>query len=162
METFKYIKYHLYKSKRPVKEVQLNTDCFSVPPYNTFYFYNDDLWKLSITKEEYNAILDKLNYLHKRFQEKGIDLYYMIAPDKYDVYQPYIINNPYPPKKVIDQLEENGINQLKWFINPRDNFREMIASGVKDVYHIDDTHWATIASETVGNIIADKIEKSTD
>lgn len=61
METFKYIKYHLYKSKRPVKEVQLNTDCFSVPPYNTFYFYNDDLWKLSITKEEYNAILDKLN-----------------------------------------------------------------------------------------------------
>ena len=28
--------------------------------------------------------------------------------------------------------------------------------------HIDDTHWATIASETVGNIIADKIEKSTD
>lgn len=162
METFKYIKYHLYKSKRPVKEVQLNTDCFSVPPYNTFYFYNDDLWKLSITEEEYNAILDKLNYLHKRFQEKGIDLYYMIAPDKYDVYQPYIINNPYPPKKVIDQLEENGINQLKWFINPRDNFREMIASGVKDVYHIDDTHWATIASETVGNIIADKIEKSTD
>ncbi|RGS62165.1 hypothetical protein DWX88_02315 [Bacteroides xylanisolvens] len=57
METFKYIKYHLYKSKRPVKEVQLNTDCFSVPPYNTFYFYNDDLWKLSITEEEYNAIL---------------------------------------------------------------------------------------------------------
>ncbi len=37
----------------------------------------------------------------------------------------------------------------------------MISSGVKDVYHIDDTHWATIASETVSNIIANKITHPT-
>ena len=161
METFKYIKYHLYKSKRPVKEAQLSIDCFSAPPYKTLYFYNDDLWKLSITEEEYNTIWDRLNNLHKRFQEKGINLYYLIAPDKYDVYQPYIVNNPYAPKTVIDQLEKNGINQLEWLINPRNKFREMISSGVKDVYRIDDTHWSTIASETVSNIIANKITQST-
>lgn len=160
METFKYFKYHLYKSKRPVKDVQLNTDCFSVPPHNTLYFYGDDLWKLSITNEENNEILDKLNYLHSRFQEKGIRLYYMIAPDKYDVYQPYIIDNPYPPKTVIDQLEESNINQLEWVINPRNKFREIISGGVKDFYHIDDTHWTNKASEKVGNIIANKIKNT--
>lgn len=160
METFKYIKFQLYKSKRPVKEAQLNIECFSVPPQKTLYFYKDDLWKLSIEKEEMNKIHDRLNYLNKRFQEKGIKLYYLIAPDKYDVFQPYIVNNPYRPKTVIDQLEENGINELEWVINPRNKFREMISNGIKDVYHIDDTHWATIASETVGNIIADKINQS--
>lgn len=158
METFKYIKYQLYKSKRPVKEVQLKADYFSPSPHNILYFYNDDLWKTSITEEEKDLILDKLDYLHKRFQEKGIQLYYMIAPDKYDVYQPFMINNPFPPKTVIDQLEENGVDQLDWFINPRNKFREKINNGTKDVYHIDDTHWTTIASEMVGNIFADKIK----
>lgn len=159
METFKYFKYHLYKSKRPVKEVKLNSDCFSASPHNTLYFYKDDLWRLSITEEESNEIFAKLNYLHKRFLEKGLELYYIIAPDKYDVYQPYIISNPYPPKTVIDQLEASGINQLEWVINPRNQFRKIISNETKDVYHIDDTHWTTIASETVSNIISDKMKK---
>ena len=127
METFKYIKYYLYKSKRPVKEAQLRTDCFSVSPHNCFL-------------------------------EEGIGLYYIIAPDKYDVYQSYIVNNPYPPKTVVEQLEENGVGQLEWFINPRAKFRKMIDDGVEDIYHIDDTHWTYKASESVGHILAQKIK----
>lgn len=158
METFKYIKYYLYKSKRPVKEAQLRTDCFSVSPHNMLYFYKDDLKILSITNDENNEILNKLDYLHNCFLEEGIGLYYIIAPDKYDVYQSYIVNNPYPPKTVVEQLEENGVGQLEWFINPRAKFRKMIDDGVEDIYHIDDTHWTYKASESVGHILAQKIK----
>lgn len=157
IETFKYFKYLLYKSKRPVKEVILSADYFSAPPYNILYFYGDDLRKLSITAEERSEILKSLNQIHQAFQKQGIQLYYMIAPDKYDTYSPYIANNPYQPNIVLDQLEENGINELKWFINPRDTLREMISKGVKDVYHIDDTHWTIKASKAISHIIANKI-----
>lgn len=33
-----------------------------------------------------NTILEKLNYLYGRFQEKEINLHYITVPDKYDVY----------------------------------------------------------------------------
>ncbi|MDD3036342.1 hypothetical protein [Bacteroides sp.] len=158
IETFKYFKYQLYKSKRPVREAMLDADCFSAPPYNTLYFYKDDLLKLSLSPEERSEVLERLNHIHQTFQKRGIQLYYMIAPDKYDTYLPHIVNNPYQPKIVLDQLEEDGINELEWFINPRDTLREMISNGVKDVYHIDDTHWTIKASEAVGNVIANKIQ----
>jgi len=122
------------------------------------YFYKDDLKILSITNDENNEILNKLDYLHNCFLEEGIGLYYIIAPDKYDVYQSYIVNNPYPPKTVVEQLEENGVGQLEWFINPRAKFRKMIDDGVEDIYHIDDTHWTYKASESVGHILAQKIK----
>lgn len=162
MTTFKYFKLCLYKSKSPVKKVQLNNDYFTPSPHNALYFYKDDLWKLSATDEEINTVLERLKSLQKQFEDKGIQLFYLIAPDKYDVYQPYILNNPYQPKTIIDQLEANNINELNWFINPRNEFRNMISNGIKDVYHIDDTHWSTVASETVGNIIAYKIQSEYD
>lgn len=76
-------------------------------------------------------MLEKLNYLHERLQEKGINLYYIIAPDKYDVNQPYITNNPYPPKTVLGQLEESKLYDLDWFINPGNEFRKMIQMELK-------------------------------
>lgn len=158
MTTFKYFKLHLFKSKSPVKKVQLNNGYFTPSPHNILYFYADDLRKLSATDEELNNVLERLKGLHKQFKDKGIQLFYLIAPDKYDVYQPYILDNPYQPKTIIEQLEENNINELEWVINPRNEFRNMISNGIKDVYHIDDTHWSTVASETVGNIIAHKIQ----
>lgn len=38
IETFKFLKYHLYKSKSPVKEAQLNIDYFSPQPHDNLYF----------------------------------------------------------------------------------------------------------------------------
>lgn len=68
--------------------------------------------EVTTTNEEKNTILEKLNYLHERFQEKGINLYYIISPNKYDVYQPYITNNSYPPQTVLGQLEESKLYDL--------------------------------------------------
>lgn len=160
--TFKYFKLYLFKSKNPVKKAQLKNNYFTPSPHNILYFYSDDLRKLSATNEEINIVLERLKGLHKQFEDKGIQLFYLIAPDKYDVYQPYILDNPYQPKTIIDQLEANNINEIDWFINPRNEFRNMISNGIKDVYHIDDTHWSTVASETVGNIIAYKIQSEYD
>lgn len=157
METFKYLKYQLYKSKRPVKEVTLDADYFSAPPYNILYFYEKDLIKLSISNEEKKNILNKLNSIHDTFDKNGIQLYYLIAPDKYDIYQPHIKNNPYQPKIILDQLEDET-KQLEWFINPRDTLREMTSKGIKDVYHIDDSHWTVKACEAISNMIANKIQ----
>ena len=87
-------------------------------------------------------------------KEKGIKFIFMVAVDKYDLYQNEIVENPYPKKRVmedIDRIIGNSPHLLlsKKFLLP------LIEKGEKDVFLFNDTHWSYKASR----VIADEIYK---
>ena len=90
--------------ENPVILEQLDADYFSSDKPQALYYYNEDLDGLSISKEKESAILANYQRLLDLAQEKHIKLIFMVAADKYDMYQGHIINNPNGKKTVNEDI----------------------------------------------------------
>ena len=102
-----------------------------------------------------NKVFNKINQL---LEKKGIKLIVMIAPDKYDLYYPYIKNKPKGKEPLFfEKLEKEKKEYL--YIPSYSILSDMIKKE-KDVYFYDDTHWtmkgADAMSESIYNMIKNK------
>ena len=102
-----------------------------------------------------NEVFNKINQL---LEKKGIKLIVMIAPDKYDLYYPYIKNKPKGKEPLFfEKLEKEKKEYL--YIPSYSILSDMIKKE-KDVYFYDDTHWtmkgAEAMSESIYNMIQNK------
>lgn len=102
-----------------------------------------------------NKVFNKINQL---LEKKGIKLIVMIAPDKYDLYYPYIKNKPKGKEPLFfEKLEKEKKEYL--YIPSYSILSDMIKKE-KDVYFYDDTHWtmkgAEAMSESIYNMIQNK------
>lgn len=106
-----------------------------------------DSIKISIAKEN-------LIKLHDIATEHGLKLLFMVCANNYDLYQDYIINNPYPKTNTLDYF--NDIDTC-WFLNTKRIIKPHIDAGEKDLGLLNDTHWslksAKIAGEKLGEMI---------
>ena len=75
----------------------------------------------------------------------------MIAVDKYDVYEPFIVGK-HKKNHLLEYFPSNDS-----IINTKEVLLPYIQSGVKDVYRIDDTHWSPIGSKIIGEEMAKRI-----
>ena len=136
--------------KKPVCVADLNRDFFDSNEPRKLYFYYADLNGISIEetsipkiKEVYSLMLDLAN-------KKGVGFLLMIPVDKYDLYQDYIVDNPYPHPKTVNEdvkvILGDAINVMlcKYYLEP------MLEKGEKDVFLFDDSHWSSKAAEVVG------------
>ena len=85
----------------------------------------------------------------------GIHLYFLVAADKYDIYQPYIVDNTYSKSFVLDSLA--AMCNSPQFINSKDTLSAMACNGVCDIYSCGDTHWSAIGAEAVAKMVAERI-----
>ena len=102
-----------------------------------------------------NKVFNKINQL---LEKKGIKLIVMIAPDKYDLYYPYIKNKPKGKEPLFfEKLEKEKKEYL--YIPSYSILSDMIKKE-KDVYFYDDTHWTMkgsyAMSESIYNMIQNK------
>ena len=102
-----------------------------------------------------NKVFNKINQL---LEKKGIKLIVMIAPDKYDLYYPYIKNKPKGKEPLFfEKLEKEKKEYL--YIPSYSILSDMIKKE-KDIYFYDDTHWtmkgAEAMSESIYNMIQNK------
>lgn len=118
------------------------------------YFYHDDI-KIHTEKQIQIAVL-KLDTLFQLAKDKHICLFYVIAADKYDVYQEFAIDNPYPRKTVLDGFYQFESNPC--FVNTRQLLNMKAKEGITDLYYADDTHWSPIGAK----IVADEIARRMD
>lgn len=135
----------------PVKKMELDKDLFSLSG-DELYFYYADLERTSMEKKEKERVCAALDSLRQEFRQQGIHFIYMVAADKYHVYEPFIEDNIYPACTQLDFLSEMpGQDDV---VNTLNVLRPLVRQGVKDVYMANDSHWSYIASETVaGEII---------
>ena len=78
---------------------------------------------------------------------------FLVCPDKYTLYAPYIkVANIPPSSSFFDLMEQQG-NKRYMFIDTKKILEKEISKGVKDVYWADDTHWSARSAEIVAKKI---------
>lgn len=122
---------------------------------NDLYFYVDDITHINTSQNNLDNAILKLDSLFSYANTLDIDLYVLIAADKYDIYQDYIIDNQYSKTDVLERLTEKYAHPN--LINSKDTLSKMVADGVKDIYWCNDTHWSPIGSEAVAKWVLEII-----
>ena len=77
---------------------------------------------------------------------------YLIVGDKYDVYEPFIIDK-HPHNPTLDNCPEEP-----WVINTKPMLQENARKGVKDIFRINDTHWSPIGAKLVADYLKIKYD----
>lgn len=132
---------------------------FSVKKKNLL-FYCEDYQDIHENNEFDNArlVVDSINALSDRLSKKGITLIFVIAPDKYTAYYPYIYNKGKYEEplffKNYEKLEKRYIDIPAYSI-----LTDAIERGEKDIYFYEDTHWSPIAAKYVAEEISQIIEE---
>ncbi len=143
--------------KSPVKSVGLNRECFTEPgKESVLYFYQDDLDCLSATDGEIADVAAKLSALHRRFAARGINMLFMLAPDKYELYQHLAVDNPYPSRPLGSQLL--ALDSLGFVVNPLPELSRRLESGEKDLFMADDSHWSAKSADVAASNVATKMQ----
>lgn len=150
--------YHLGMNSA-VYKVRLNRELFSSDEPSTLYFYHDDIGNgLSLSP----AIADKTKAVQAALREKaagrGIQLIWMIATDKYDVYQDCIADNPFPRKTVMEDIRRI-LGDSPDLLLTKDILLPMVERGEKDVYLFNDSHWSYKGTEIVAQQLQERMEK---
>lgn len=136
----------------PIRAVALSESLFSSTD-KMLHFYHRDLKTLSMTDRELKRAELKLLAIKSRFDEEGISLTVMGIPDKYSIYQDWIVDPKYGRKEILEQL--SSIESIRgFFYNSKQITLPMVQDGVKDVYFQNDTHWSPVACEVVGRDLA--------
>lgn len=146
--------------KQPVHAFRLTDELFSHPTiHHTVYIYdspwdNDGDFRFSgLSPADYDAAWINLYQLKQFADAHHIRLIYLVAADKYDVYEPFIVDAP------VHNPTLDNIPQESWIINSKSILQQAVYAGVKDVYYLNDTHWSPVGGELVGTELAERIRK---
>lgn len=158
-ETIAWLRLYL-GIKNSIRMYKTSRDLFTHKTrHNELYIY-DSRWDGDgdlrfVDNANESAIMkawSNLYLLHKFAEEHGVTLIYMIAADKYDVYEPFIkeehVKNP-----TLDKLPEED-----WIVNSKEILQKKAYDGVQDLYYINDTHWSPVGAQIIGEEIAKRVQ----
>ncbi|MBO7490590.1 MAG: hypothetical protein J6T88_09965 [Bacteroidales bacterium] len=100
--------------------------------------------------------VDNLQRLYNLAEQRGVQLFYLICPNKANVYWPYIKDkdkNMY--FNILDQT--NTFDTLPYIFNPLPILRQKLNEGELDIFYCDDTHWPPKTAKIVGEALAEWI-----
>lgn len=147
----------------PVYKVTLNNDFFDSKEPRSLYFYCADITNgLNIGEASKSKVLEAFRILTQKAEQRGIKLLLMLPVDKYDMYQDYIVDNPYPhPKTIIEDAKElfgdsSNVLMCKDLLTP------LLEKGEKDVFLFDDSHWSYKAADIVGQELSKRVKMVLD
>ena len=141
----------------PIYHAKLSRDFFSSTSPRDLYFYHDDIEAgMNIKKSSEEKVKEVYYTLLQKAKEKGITLILMIAVDKYDLYQTFIVNNQYP-KKTVNEDIKRIIGASPSILLTKYNLLPLILSGEKDIFKYNDTHWSYKASKVVAKELYNRI-----
>ena len=151
-----FVLYH-FAGRSPVYTLDLKRDFFSSREPNKLYVYDRDINNgLTIDENLRPKVKEVFDLLTRKAHERGIKLMLMIPVDKYDLYQDYITDNPYPPKRVNEDVRDifgdiPEVMLCKYCLLP------LLEKGEKDVFLFDNTHWSYKGSEAVGKELSRRV-----
>lgn len=140
----------------PVKHCTLNRQLFNGPRGKELYFYYEDLNRFHIGKEEQAVIAHNIALLNHKADSLGIAILYLVPPDKLDLYQDFIVDNPYPRKTVNEDLSRCFPTPER-LLPGKDVLLPLVKSGEKDVYHLSSTHWSYASARRIAAAVARRL-----
>lgn len=156
-----FVVYHSGLMTPPIVKKQLSRDFFTSDHPDLLYFYVDDIRTINIKESDVPAIQSTFYALLDKAHEKHIKLILLVPADKYDLYQQYIVENPYPEKntnQVIKALLDNDPH----LVLAKDLLQPMVDRGEQDVYLYNDTHWSYKAARVIADELFSRIQSLKD
>lgn len=106
--------------------------------------------------ERYDAdslarVNENLNRLAALLRQRGIELYFMPAVDKSNLYRPYVLAERYPESRFFEHFRTFAKDYH--FIDTKAILRAELEREVQDVFYLDDTHWSWKASLAISRAI---------
>jgi hypothetical protein len=141
--------YHFKENaSKAVYRLPLTKSLFSIGDGKTLLFYYNDLRYLpNFTPQNIKQINDNFNKVARMLKKLNIKLFFLPAPDKYDLYSDFIKDNKYPKNPFFDLIRP--LKKDYYFVDTKKILLPLLQKGVKDVYWVDDTHWTQKASKAV-------------
>ena len=145
---------------QPIQCYPTSADLFTHSSrHNRLYIYDSpgkwdnegDLRFVDKTGVNYELANQQLYALHQLAEAHQLTLIYVVAADKYDVYEPFIVPE-HPRNPSLDALPEEN-----WIVNTKPILQSQVYQGVKDIYYINDTHWSPVGAQIVGEEIANRL-----
>ncbi len=153
-----YLFYHLLGAN-PIFKVRLSRPVFGGQEPDVLYFYREDVeLGFDVTPRQRQLVIDSYRQLIDMARQRGVNLILLVASDKYDIYQNYIIDNPYPVKTLNEDLQQWMAPDLDRFVFSKQVLGPYIGQGVKDVYLFNDTHWSPASSRLIAAEIIKKLK----
>lgn len=145
-----------------VSSARLDSDLFSSNEPSTLYFYYDDLGNGTALSASAAAKAKEVQAaLRAKAAERGVRMIWMIATDKYDLYQQHIVDNPFPRKTVMEDIAK-VLGESRDLLLTKSVLQPMVDSGVADVYLFNDSHWSYKGTEAVANELLARITLKTE
>ena len=143
----------------PIYKKRLDRDMFTCEePSKLYFFFEDVEMGFNVTAQQQQAVINGFDALIAKAQEKGVNLVILIACDKYDLYQDFIVDNTYPQKTLADDVERWTAPQREYFVYAKPLLLPRIQQGVKDVFLFNDTHWSPASSRVIAAEIIKKLK----
>lgn len=148
-------RYFLKLKESSILSAHLKYNAFSHSKYKSTLFYvSEELHNLEYARQDILEAKEKLMNLHKEALKHNIYLIVMVAAGSYDLYQNYIVDNPYPKDTTLNYFNDIDTN---WFLNTNRIIKPYLSQGEKDITLLNDSHWslksAKIAGEKLGEMI---------
>ena len=153
-----FLFYHLFGAN-PIFKVQLSRPVFGGVQPDQLYFYREDVEMcFDVSSKSRERIIDSYQKVIQSARERGVNIIMLVASDKYDLYQDYIIDNPYPAKTLNEDLQQWMAPDLDHFVFSKQVLLPYVKQGVKDVYLFNDTHWSPASSRLIAGEIIKKLK----
>lgn len=152
-----YVFYH-FLGANPIYTAQLSRPLFGGKEPDKLYFYNDDVkMGFNITPRQRELVVSCFNKVIGLARKQGINLVILIAADKYDMYQDFILDNPYPAKSLNEDIAQWMQDDKECLLFSKDVLHPLLEQGVKDVYLFNDTHWSPASSHLISQAIIQRL-----
>jgi len=141
-----------------VYSVCLDQELFSGDEPSTLYFYHDDIGNgtsLAPTTEGKARAVQAA--LREKAAERGVSLIWLIATDKYDLYQNHIVDNPFPRKTIMEDIHR-FLGDSPDLLLTKSILLPMVEQGEKDVYLFNDSHWSYKGTKAVAHELLEMIK----
>lgn len=131
-----------------VRKAELSVPAFSNPGQEKLLLYFHEDREYLTAPPEAGAVNDTVNTLAEELAARGIKLIFLVAPDKSDLYYPYIASEK--PDHENSFYEDMAPLTKKYiFLEAKTVLRWELAKGEQDIYWCDDTHWSQKGQKAV-------------
>lgn len=149
--TFKYkVNENAHKM---VYKFNLSKSLFSVDSPKSLLVYDQDIENIKYFNDKtLKRVNQKINDLSLKLEKLGIELIFVIAVNKYDLYYDFIINKNYPKDTFLERFDKLNKNYL--YVNTKKILQPLLEKGEKDIFYADDTHWSYKANDIIAQQLA--------
>lgn len=153
-----FVFYHLLGAN-PIFTVNLSRSVFGGTQPDVLYFYREDVeLGFDVDAAHRQRVVDCYRQVIDAAARQGVNLILLVASDKYDIYQDFIVDNPYPSKTLNEDLQRWMAPELDHFVFSKQVLLPCIKRGDKDVYLFNDTHWSPASSRLIADEIIKKLK----